>query len=110
MNDDNLHASRSSDLPDGYRAALVTAITVFLGFSLYLFRWWGLENKGDWTRQGVVVAVALGLGIIAQLFALFRSVRLGDNNRSSYSKTVICFLVSVIITFAAVLGAIIVMA
>ena len=110
MDDDNLQASMSSDLPDGYRAALVTLITVFLGFSLYLFRWWGLENSDSWTWKGIVVAVALSVGIIAQLFALFRSLRLADNNRSSYSTTVICFLVSVIITFGAVVGAIIVMA
>jgi len=110
MNDDILQASTSSDLPDGYRAALVTAITVFLGFSLWLFRWWGLENKDSWTTRGVVVAAALSLGIIAQLIALFRSLRLADNNRRSYSTTVVCFLVSVIITFAAVVGAIIVAA
>lgn len=110
MNQDELHNLTSPAVPDGYRASLVTAITVFLGFSLYLLRWWGLENKDTWTGKGVVAAVILGLGIAAQLFALFRSLRIADNNCRSYSTTVLWFLGSVLITIAGVITAIIVAA
>jgi hypothetical protein len=100
----------TSPPPEGYRAAIVTSITVFLGFSLYFLRWWGLENKDPWSREGIVAAVILGLGIAAQLFALFRSLRIADNNGKSYSITVLCFLGSVVITIAGVIAAIIVAA
>lgn len=106
--DEQYHVA--SNLPEGYHNALVTAITVFLGFSLYLLRWWGLENQEKWTPRAVVVTVVLGAGIMAQLFTLFRSLRLADCNRKSYSVTVLCFVVSVLITIAGVIAAIVVSA
>jgi len=109
MEDDELYHV-ASNLPEGYHNALVTAITVFLGFSLYLIRWWGLENQDKWTPRGVAVTVVLGVGIMAQFFTLFRSLRLADSNRKSYSITVLCFVVAVLITITGVIAAIIVAA
>jgi hypothetical protein len=60
-------------VPQAYRQGLVTAITVFLGFSLSFMRFWSFENPGDWSWQGILSACILAAGIGVQLFALFRS-------------------------------------
>ena len=39
-------------LPQGYRQGIITAITVLLGFSLALFRFWGFEAPGGRPRKG----------------------------------------------------------
>ena len=46
----------TSPFPQGYRQGLVTAITVFLGFSLSFLRFWGIESPGHWTWKGVACA------------------------------------------------------
>jgi hypothetical protein len=38
-------------LPEGYRQGIITAITVLLGFSLALFRFWGFETPGSGPRD-----------------------------------------------------------
>ena len=48
-------------IPEGYRAGIITAITVLLGFSLALFRFWGFEAPGDWTLRSIVAAATTGL-------------------------------------------------
>jgi 4-amino-4-deoxy-L-arabinose transferase-like glycosyltransferase len=75
-------------IPEGYRSGIITAITVLLGFSLSFLRYWGFEAAGDWTLQSVVSTSALVLAIVLQIFALFRSLRLEDDNVAEYRKTV----------------------
>ena len=44
---DSTDAPREIPVPSGYRQGVVTAITVFLGFSLAFLRFWGIENPGS---------------------------------------------------------------
>ena len=100
----------SKSLPQGYRQGLVTAITVFLGFSLAFMRFWSLESPSDWTMRDAPAAATLGTGILVQLYALWRSLELRDDERSRYTATVRWFFGGVAIVILGVFGAIIVAA
>ena len=95
-------------VPQGYRTGLVTAITVFLGFSLYFARFWNLEHSGDWTWIGIASPATVGGGIVVQLLALFRSLDLRDQMESHYKGTVRCFFAGIVIVLMGVLVATIV--
>jgi hypothetical protein len=83
-------------VPAGFRQGLVTAITVLLGFSLAFLRFWGFEAPGHWTWHSIVPA-CIGLAAIAlQLVALFRALRLADDDAHEYAFTVRWFLASAI--------------
>jgi hypothetical protein len=90
-------------VPQGYRTGLVTAITVFLGFSLYFARFWNLEHSGEWTWIGVVSAGIVGVGIVVQLLALFRSLDLRDQMAAHYNGTVRCFFAGIVIVLLGVI-------
>jgi O-antigen ligase len=81
-------------LPQGYRQGLITAITVLLGFSLALFRFWGFEAAGEWTPRSLVAAGAMALAVLLQIVALARSLRLEDDEPNEYRKTVRWFTAS----------------
>jgi ABC-type Fe3+-siderophore transport system permease subunit len=102
--------SLKSPLPQGYRQGLVTAISVLLGFSLTFMRFWGIESPGKWTWKGILVASVLGAGILVQLFALWRSLELGDDEAPRYTGTVRWFFIGVGIVVLGVIVAIIVAA
>lgn len=85
-----------SVIPDGYRQGLLTAETLFLGFSLAFLRFWTLEAPGEWTPSSVLAAAILGVSILFQLFGLFRSLDVRDNEEAHYAVTIRVFLVSVI--------------
>jgi hypothetical protein len=93
-------------LPQGYRQGILTAITVFLGFSLYFLRYWSMERPGEWTKSSVASAVITGAGIVAQLFALFRSLDVRDDDCKRYTVTVRIFLAGVVLVAMGVLAAI----
>ena len=81
-------------LPEGYRQGIITAITVLLGFSLAFFRFWGFEASGEWTPRSIVAAATLVVAVLLQIVALFRSLRLEDNDPNEYRKTVKWFTAS----------------
>lgn len=95
-------------LPQGYRQGLVTAITVFLGFSLSFIRFWSFEAPGDWTWSGIVSASIVATGIIVQLAALFRSLALCDDEPAHFVITVRYFFGGVVVVVAGVFIAVIV--
>ena len=97
-------------MPAGYREGFLTAITVFLGFSLAFVRFWGLESPGAWTRIEIASAAVVGLGTAFQLYALFRSLRVEDDRRLHYVWTVRYFLVGVLLVMVGVFAAILVTA
>jgi hypothetical protein len=96
---------KKSNIPSGYRQGIITAITVLIGFTLAFFRFWGFEAAGDWTYKSFVAAVGLAIALLLQLIALFRSLRLEDNDETEYRKTTRWFFAS-----AAVLAATLVLA
>jgi hypothetical protein len=95
-------------LPPGYREGIITAITVLLGFSLAFFRFWGFEAEGQWTSRSVFAASILIVAVVMQIIALFRSLRIADDDEIEYGKTVGWFVASAVVLFIAVLIAVVV--
>ena len=91
-----------SSVPQGYRQGLVTAITVFLGFSLSFVRFWNFEHPGQWTWRGAVPACVLAAGIGVQLLALYRSLELLDDDPIRYTGTVRWFFVGLVVVIVGV--------
>ena len=75
-------------LPPGYREGVLTAITVFIAFSLAFLKYWSLETPGRWTWLGVVSLTPLAVGLVLQLVALFRSLDVRDDEEGHYRRTV----------------------
>ena len=86
-----------SPLPQGYRQGLVTAITVFLGFSLSFSRFWNFEDPGDWTWESAIAACVVAAGVIVQLVALFRSLQLQDDQPARFTATVRYFFAGIVV-------------
>jgi hypothetical protein len=100
----------TSSLPQGYRQGLVTAITLFLGFSLAFTRFWAIENPGDWSWHGALAALIIGAGAVVQLYALWRSLELRDDEPTRYTHSVRWFFAGVLIVVLGVVDAIFVAA
>jgi hypothetical protein len=86
-------------IPQGYRQGLITAITVFLGFSLAFLRFWAFEAPGDWTLRSVIVASALVIAIVLEIHALHRALLIADDIVREYERTVRWFIASVAVMF-----------
>ncbi len=97
-------------LPQGYRQGIITAITVLLGFSLALFRFWGLEAEGEWTSRSIIAAGTMVIAVLLQIVALFRSLRLEDDDPNEYRKTVMWFTTSAVVLLVGLLFATVVFA
>jgi NO-binding membrane sensor protein with MHYT domain len=102
--------TRPRSIPEGYRAGIITAITVLLGFSLALFRFWGFEAPGEWTFRSIVAAATIVIAVIMQIVALVRSLRLEDNDPNEYRKTVKWFAASAVALLVGLLVATVVFA
>lgn len=81
-------------LPQGYRQGIITAITVLLGFSLAFLRFWGTEAPGEWTSKSVIPGVMLTAAVVLQIIALYRALRLADDEEHEYQRTVRWFIAS----------------
>jgi uncharacterized membrane protein len=96
--------SRSPDVvPWGYRPGIITAITVFLAFSLAFLRYWGFETPGAWRWYSLFPICPMAVSVLLQLVALFRALRLEDVQPAVYRVTVRWFLVAVSMMVAGVL-------
>jgi hypothetical protein len=92
-------------LPVGYRQGIITAITVVLGFTLAFLRFWGFEAKGSWTYHSFTAAMGLTLALVLQIVALFRSLRVEDEDVPVYRVTVRVFVASVVVLVASLVSA-----
>ena len=92
-------------LPHGYREGIITAITVLLGFSLAFLRFWGFETTGKWTVHSLISTTTLIVAVGLQILALFRALRLEDNDAKEYRKTVLWFIASAIVLLLGLLFA-----
>ena len=97
VNDTDTDVENTTGLPQGYRTALVTAITLFSSLSIAFLRFWSFEAPGSWTRASTAAAILTGAGILLQLFALFRSLDVRDELLSRYRVTVRLFFAGTVI-------------
>jgi uncharacterized membrane protein len=88
-------ATSREPLPAGYRQGVITAITVFIGFSLAFLRFWAFEAPGEWTRYSIAAVVIMLLPICGQIYALYRAVLVEDDDESTYRVTIQWFVWSV---------------
>jgi hypothetical protein len=79
-------------LPAGYRQAIVTAITVLLGFSLLFLRFWNFELPGPWRAASLAASALMGLAVALESFALWRSLQPEDDDEFEYRLTLRWFL------------------
>ena len=86
---------KRNPLPAGYRGGVITAITVFIGFSLSFLRYWGFEAPGQWNVRSIAVFVALLIPIFAEIYALYRALLVSDDDESEYATTIKWFVWSV---------------
>jgi hypothetical protein len=101
-------ATPATPLPQGYRQGVVTAITVFLGFSLSFIRFWNFEGDGRWTWIEVLPALIVGAGTAVLLVALHRALQVEDDQREHYSSTVRYFFYGIGVVVVGVIVATIV--
>jgi hypothetical protein len=94
---------RRVPLPAGYRQGIISAITVLLGFSLLFVRYWNFEASGEWTIPSFVAALLLTLAIVLELVALWRSLRLEDDDETEYRITLRWFAASTSILLVSLL-------
>jgi len=93
-------------LPAGYRQGVLSAITVIIGFSLLLLRYWSFEASGEVTRASVFAGLGLLIAILLEFYALWRSLQIEDDDEREYLTTLRWFLTSIIALLASlVLGA-----
>jgi hypothetical protein len=89
--------AQQNEVPGGYRQAITTAITVFLGFSITLLRtFWKVETIGGWTITEKLSESVIATGILLQVASLFRAINVLDNSVSRYRKTTLLFMAGVI--------------
>jgi hypothetical protein len=100
-------AERPRAVPEGYRQGLITAITVLLGFSLTFLRFWGFEAPGQWALRSVISTGTSIVAVVLQLVALFRSLRLEDQDENEYRRTVIWFIASAVALLLGLLFAVV---
>jgi hypothetical protein len=76
---------------------VVTAITVVLGFSFLFLRSWAFELPGEWTVPSALAALLLLLAIVLELFTLWRSLQLKDDQVREYQRTLRWFVTSLVV-------------
>jgi hypothetical protein len=105
QNDLNKEASSVVTLPAGYRQGVVTAITVFLGFSLSFIRFWNFEGDARWSWVEAIPAIIVAAGTAVQLVALYRALQVEDDRPDHYALTVRSFFYGIAIVVVGVVVA-----
>jgi hypothetical protein len=96
-------------LPNGYRQGIVSAITIFIGFSLTFLRFWVFEAPGEWTPRSLLASGVIAVPILLEIYVLFRSLRVEDDDELEYAKTIRWFVASVFTMLIAVIFAAVVL-
>jgi hypothetical protein len=88
--------NKRKELPAGYRQGVITAITVFIGFSLAFLRFWAFEAPGEWTPMSVIAVVIMVIPILGQILALYRALLVEDDDEDKYRTTIKLFVGSIL--------------
>jgi hypothetical protein len=100
--------NKRKELPAGYRQGVITAITVFIGFSLSFLRYWAFEAPGEWTPISMAAFVIMVIPIFAQIRALHRALLVEDDDKDTYRTTIKWFVWSILgILFALCFSAVV---
>ncbi|PSJ79968.1 hypothetical protein [Neisseria iguanae] len=94
---------------DGYRAPMVTAIGIILGFVLAFMSKWATE-PGTTHKSDYLVLIGLLIGIVLLITALYRILnnRVADADQAHYyGRTLQIFMVGLVCSFIGTLLAII---
>jgi uncharacterized membrane protein YidH (DUF202 family) len=97
------NARPRAPLPAGYRQGIISAITVITGFSFLFLRYWSFEAEGEWTKVSFLAAALLALAILLQLYALWRSLQVEDDDEPVYRVTLRWFLAAVLLLLVSLL-------
>ena len=84
-----------ASVPSGYHEGLILAITVLLAFTLAFLRYWAFDAPGEWTWLSITSLTALVVSVLLQIVALFRALRVQDEQTAVYSVTVRWFAAAV---------------
>jgi len=84
----------AASLPQGYRQGIITAIGAVLGFTLLLIRYWSFEAPGGWTPASATAGLLMAVATMLEIFVLYRSLQITDDDQTEYRKTVRWFVVS----------------
>jgi hypothetical protein len=74
-------------IPAGFRQGVISAISVILGFSLLLLRYWSFEASGEVTRASVVAWLALLIALLLAQAAFGGLPGLRKAERARWRKT-----------------------
>ena len=77
-------------LPPGYREGLLTAVTVFVAFTLAFLKYWSLETPGRWTWLGILSVAPLARGRARPLVALI-STRDQSDDKAGHNHHPHCY-------------------
>lgn len=88
---------QQTSIPSGFRAGVITAITVVLGFSFLFLRSWTFELPGEWDVSSVIAGILLLLAIVLELVALWRALQPKDELVVEYRLTLRWFLASIVV-------------
>jgi hypothetical protein len=102
VSDANVDDADQRSIPVGYRQGVITAISVTLGFSLYFLRFWNFEAPGEWTLLATAAAGLVGVAIVVQLIALWRSLQVEDDREGVYRVTLKWYFAGILIAVAGV--------
>ncbi|WP_458216524.1 hypothetical protein [Paracidovorax citrulli] len=98
-------APASAVVPVGYRQGCITAISVLLAFTLAFWRYWSFESPGPWNPLAWIVEISVAVAAALQSVALFRSLRVEDDQVPHYRRTQQWLLASALVLLAGLLAA-----
>jgi hypothetical protein len=60
-------------------------------------RYWGFEAEGEWYFSSIIATTLMTVSIAMQIFTLWRSLRLADDNAREYGRTLNFFVISAVL-------------
>ena len=80
------HGKPADELPAGYRQGIITALTLFISFSLLFVKYWSLEASGGWTLASACAEALIILAIFLEIMTLWRALQVKDSLLVEYQQ------------------------
>ncbi len=101
------HGKPADELPAGYRQGIITALTLFISFSLLFVKYWSLEASGGWTLASACAEALIILAIFLEIMTLWRALQVKDSLLVEYNRTLKWFMASIFVMIIGLLFTII---